>query len=175
MLEVSRKGLSVPLTSWWSRLRTTGACGVEGHERSKAVSTAWPGAEFKGQATPDALWTSLGSRPSAGGRRGFPTPPTTAQRCPFCPPEPVRPQVLALSLRYRVQSPRPLYGAPISGLQNRQGLRLSPEVAGASLRFNKPGLTPLCTGPPAQCAGTGDPHGSACSTEPSSDPTRAPR
>ena len=86
MLEVSRKGLSVPLTSWWSRLRTTGACGVEGHERSKAVSTAWPGAEFKGQATPDALWTSLGSRPSAGGRRGFPTPPTTAQRCPFCPP-----------------------------------------------------------------------------------------
>lgn len=113
--------------------------------------------------------------PLQEGAGGFQRPPRPPRDAPSVHPEPVRPQVLALSRRYRVHSPRPLYGAPISGLQNRQGFRLSPEVAGASLRFNKPGLTPLCTGSPAQCAGTGDTHGSACSTEPSSDPTRAPR
>ena len=124
MLEVSRKGLSVPLTSWWSRLRTTGACGVQGHERSAAVSTAWPGAEFKGQATSDALWPTLGSSPSAGGRRGFqrPSPPVTAQRCPFCPPRARAPPGAGSESPLPCpQSPRPPYGAPVSALQGQAG------------------------------------------------------
>ena len=60
MLEVSLKGLSVPLPSWWSRLRTTGACSREGYEMSAMVST------IASRHTPGALWVPLpGNRPSS--------------------------------------------------------------------------------------------------------------
>lgn len=122
------------------------------HERSAAVSTAWPGAEFKGQATSDALWTTPGSRPSAGGRRGFPrpSPPVTAQRCPFCPPRARAPPGAGSESPLPVHSHHAHVTEPQSqGCRDRPGLWRSSEVAGAALRFSRPGLTPLSTGPPS--------------------------
>ena len=59
--------------------------------------------------------------PLQEGAGGFQRPPRPPRDAPSVHPEPVHPQVLALSRRYPVQSPRPLYGAPISGPQKQAG------------------------------------------------------
>lgn len=83
------------------------------------VSTAWPGAEFKGQAR-QAFLDYPGKQTLCRRAQGVSNAPKTAQRCPFCPPG-AYPQVLALSAPLPCPVTTPTLQAPISGPQGEQG------------------------------------------------------
>lgn len=103
MLEVSLNGLSVPLTSWWSRLRTTGACSVGGHKRS-ATSVHCP-AQGRDQGTGHTRCPSDSpEKQTFGGRKHRASvAPMAAQRRTFRPPG----APCALQVRVRVSSTPP--------------------------------------------------------------------